>query len=205
MILHRIGVLTAIGLMTPALCAKPSVVVTLSSIGDRVRAQNPDLAAARQRIREALGGARTQAGRLDNPEFETGIEHDSRFREGRVEMGITRVPGHRATSTRTGHHAHRLEAAEAEVRNVERRLAAEAAASLVEVLATRERRALLAEQSGLTEELAASIQRAAEIEAPGRMRTRVERCGSKLARATARRAGNRGSWRPQAIAGNPLG
>ena len=55
MILHRIGVLTALGLMTPALCAKPSVVVTLACIGDRIRAQNPDLAAARLRIQEASG------------------------------------------------------------------------------------------------------------------------------------------------------
>ena len=68
--------------------ADPAVVVSLSSIGNRIRAQNPDLAAARLRIQEALGRM-NQSGRLTNPEFDTSLDHNSRFREGRIE---TREP-----------------------------------------------------------------------------------------------------------------
>ena len=59
--------------------ADPSVVVTLATVGNRVRAQNPDLAAARLRIQEAVGRM-NQSGRLANPEIEAGLEHNPRFR-----------------------------------------------------------------------------------------------------------------------------
>jgi hypothetical protein len=67
--------------------AEPALVVTESTVGQRVRAQNPDLAAARLCIAEALG-RRNQAGKLSNPVLEGGLEHNSRFREGRLEVGF---------------------------------------------------------------------------------------------------------------------
>ncbi|MGL5020239.1 MAG: hypothetical protein ACRDBP_19035, partial [Luteolibacter sp.] len=88
---HTLAVLACATTVLP-LRAEPSVVVSLASIGHRIRAQNPDLAAARLRIQEALGRA-NHAGRLANPELETGVEHNPNFREGRFEIGfIQRFP-----------------------------------------------------------------------------------------------------------------
>lgn len=158
----RIGVLAAIGLSTPCAMAKPAVVVTLNSVGDRVRSQNPELAAARWRIREALGRSK-QAGRLDNPEWETEVEHDTRFREARIGMELSqRFPVTGRLKLEKELSLTGLEAAEAEVREVARGLVTESRAALVEVLAIRERRSLLKQQAGLTAKLAESIQSAAE-------------------------------------------
>ena len=55
-----------------------------------------------------------------------------------------------------------LEAAETEVKDVERRLASEAGAALIEILVIRQRRELLADQSQLAGQLAETLQQAAE-------------------------------------------
>ena len=78
----------ALAAMACPLRAEPAAVVSLASIGDRIRAQNPDLAAARLRIQEALGRM-NQSGRLANPELETSIEHNPQFREGKIEVGFS--------------------------------------------------------------------------------------------------------------------
>ncbi len=46
--LLKICALLACGLLAAPLHARPSLVVTLSSLGDRIRSQNPDLAAAQE-------------------------------------------------------------------------------------------------------------------------------------------------------------
>ena len=70
-----------------SLMAQPGTVVTLASVAERVRVQNPNLRAARFTIDEAVGRLR-QSGRLENPELETEIEHNTRFSEGRIEIGL---------------------------------------------------------------------------------------------------------------------
>jgi cobalt-zinc-cadmium efflux system outer membrane protein len=80
--------LLALACMTLPLRAESNVVISLTSVGDRIRAQNPDLAAARLRIQEALGRM-NQSGRLANPELETAVEQSSGFREGKFEIGIS--------------------------------------------------------------------------------------------------------------------
>jgi cobalt-zinc-cadmium efflux system outer membrane protein len=136
------------------LAAQPAVVVTPGNLADRVRSQNPDLAAARLRIQEAIGRM-TQSGRLDNPALDVGFEHNARFREGRFEVGFSqRFPVTdrlrlEKQITRTA-----IEAAEAEVRDIERQLAARAGTTLVKILATRLRRELLREQSEVAREFA---------------------------------------------------
>ena len=136
------------------LVAEPAVVVTPGNIADRVRSQNPDLAAARLRIREAVGRM-TQAGRLDNPELELGLEHNSRFREGRFEIGFSqRFPVTDRLRIEKGISLTELKAAEAEVREVERQLIAKARSLLVKVLAARQRRELLREQSAVAGQFA---------------------------------------------------
>jgi outer membrane protein, heavy metal efflux system len=154
--------LAAITLLSSFLHADPSVVVTFSSIHDRVRNQNPDLAAARLRIAEALGRAK-QSGRLENPNLETSFEHNSRFREGRAEIGISqKFPVTNRLSLEKNLSLTELQAAEAEVREVERQLVSQARHALIDVLALRQRRELLNEQSTLTTQLAESITQAAE-------------------------------------------
>jgi cobalt-zinc-cadmium efflux system outer membrane protein len=136
------------------LIAETSVVVTLDSIGGRIRSQNPDLAAARFRIQEALGRM-NQSGRLSNPQLETSLEHNSRFREGKLEIGFSqRFPVTGRLQLEKDVSLTELKASEAEVREVERQLIAKAREALVKVLATRQRRELLREQVGISKEFA---------------------------------------------------
>lgn len=136
------------------LTAEPSVVVTLGSIGDRIRAQNPDLAAARLRIQEAVGRM-NQTGRLSNPDLETSFEHNSRFREGKLEVGLSqRFPVTGRLRLEKDVSLTELKASEAEVREVERQIIAKAREAVVKVLATRQRRELLREQVGVSKEFA---------------------------------------------------
>lgn len=133
-------------LIVPQLHAESSVIVTLSSVGDRIRSQNPDLAAARLRIREAVGRA-NQSGRLPNPEIETSFEHNTAFREGRFEVGFSqRFPVTGRLRQEKEISALEIQAAEAEVRETERRIAAAAREGVVKILAVRERRNLLKQQ-----------------------------------------------------------
>ncbi|MFZ9935535.1 MAG: TolC family protein [Luteolibacter sp.] len=146
--------LMACALAVPPLAAEPAVVVTPGNIADRIRSQNPDLAAARLHIREAVGRM-TQSGRLDNPELDVGLEHNTRFREGRFEIGFSqRFPVTDRLRLEKEISLTELKAAEAEVREVERQLVAKASGLLVKVLATRQRRDLLREQGAVAKEFA---------------------------------------------------
>jgi cobalt-zinc-cadmium efflux system outer membrane protein len=146
--------LLALAAMTFPLRAEPSVVVSLASIGDRIRAQNPDLAAARLRVQEAVGRM-NQSGRLSNPEIETGLEHNPRFREGKFEVGVSqRFPITDRLRLEKEVSLAELKSSEAEVREVERLLIGQAREAVVKVLATRQRRELLREQIGVSKEFA---------------------------------------------------
>ena len=154
----------ALASMAHPLCAEPAVVVSLASVGNRIRAQNPDLAAARLRIQEALGRM-NQAGRLTNPELETSLEHNPRFREGKLEIGFSqRFPVTGRLQLEKDVSLTELKAAEAEVREVERQLTGQAREAVVKILATHQRRALLRKQSGVAGEFAKFL---SEIAAKG--------------------------------------
>ena len=156
--------LLALALMVCPLRAEPAVVVSLAGIGDRIRAQNPDLAAARLRIQEALGRM-NQSGRLANPELETSLEHNPRFREGKFEVGFSqRFPVTGRLQLEKDVSLTELKASEAEVREVERQLTGKAREAVVKILATRQRRELLREQSGVSGEFAKFL---SEIAAKG--------------------------------------
>jgi outer membrane protein, heavy metal efflux system len=140
-------------LLTAQLHAE-SVVVTLSSVGDRIRSQNPDLAAARLRIQEAIGRMK-QSGRLANPELETAFESNSDFREGKFEIGFSqRFPMTQKLRLEKELSATEVRAAEVELREVERRIAASAREAVVKILVTRQRRDLLEKQVGLSKQFA---------------------------------------------------
>ena len=153
----RLPAVAAFLLTAISLHAEPSVVVSLASVGDRIRAQNPDLAAARFRIQEAFGRL-NQAGRPDNPELETLIEHNPRFREGRLEVGLSqRFPVTDRLRLEKQVSLSELKSSEAEVREVERQLIGKAREAIVKVLVTRQRRELLKEQFAVSREFAAFL------------------------------------------------
>lgn len=152
--MSKLHLIAWIAIALGPLSAQPAVVVTPGTIADRVRAQNPDLAAARLRIHEAVGRM-NQSGRLPNPELDAGLEHNARFREGRLEFGFSqRFPVTDRLRLEREISLTELKAAEAEVREVERQLIAKAREALVKALATRARRELLREQSAVAMEFA---------------------------------------------------
>jgi len=158
----RIFAIFALLFMNNRLAAEPSLVITLAGVPERVRAQNPDLAAARLRIDEALGRMK-QAGRLANPELETSLEHNTRFREGKIEIGFSqRFPVTDRLRVEKGISVTQLKAAEAEVREVERQLVAGAKTSVIRVLAIRQRRELLGNQIALASEFSEKLSAASQ-------------------------------------------
>ncbi len=127
--------------------------VTPGNVAARVREANPELAAARLRIREA-GGRSRQAGRLANPELELSFRHDPRFRAGELEVGFAqRFPLTNRLKLERRASAVLVRAAEAEVAEVERGLVRDARERVVELLLLRQRRALLKERVRLAGEL----------------------------------------------------
>jgi len=158
----RIFAIFALLFMNNRLAAEPSLVITLAGVPERVRAQNPDLAAARLRIDEALGRMK-QAGRLANPELETSLEHNTRFREGKIEIGFSqRFPVTDRLRVEKGISVTQLKAAEAEVREVERQLVAGAKSSVIRVLAIRQRRELVGNQIALASEFSEKLSAASQ-------------------------------------------
>jgi len=143
------------------LLAEPSVVVTLDSIAGRIRAQNPDLAAARLRIQEALGRM-NQSGRLTNPDLEVSVDNSTLSREGTIELGFSqRFPVTDRLRLEKEVSLTELKSAEAEVRETERQLTGQARSAVVKVLANRQRRNLLREQSEVLGQFAAFLSEAA--------------------------------------------
>ncbi len=158
---HPLAVLALAAMATIPLRAEPNVIVSLTSVGDRIRAQNPDLAAARLRIQEALGRM-NQSGRLANPQLETAVEQNSGFREGRFEIGVSqRFPLTGRLRLEKDISLTELKSAEAEVREVERQLTGHARAAVVKILATHQRRELLRQQSAVSGEFAKSLSKTA--------------------------------------------
>lgn len=195
-------ILAGLLLLSPLpLSAESAEVLSYASLPGRIRASNPDLAAARLRIREALGRMK-QAGRPANPELETEFEHDSRFREGRIEIGISqRFPVTARLQLEKQVSIAAVEAAEAEVRDVERRLVADARDAFVRVLAIRQRRELLREQEALAGKLAEFISAAVEkgegsaLDA-GQARLEAARMATEARKLDAEEAGATGELKP---------
>ncbi len=138
---------------TYSLTAATSEILSFESISSRVRNQNPELAAARFRIDEAVGLAK-QSGRLSNPTLDTGISHNTRSAEGNVEIGLTqKFPLTDRLKIEKEISATEIQAAEAEVKNAERLLIAEARMEFVKILAIRDRKTLLKQQQELATQL----------------------------------------------------
>lgn len=149
--------------LLPSLFASPAngLIVGLETIPNRVRNDNPTLAAARWTIQEALG--RNQAaGLLDNPAIQAGLSQAHTLQEGAIEVGISQnFPITDRLHLEKEITATQVLQAQAEVREVERLLVLEARGYLIEILTIRQQLALRGEQGKVASELAAFIGEAA--------------------------------------------
>lgn len=137
------------------------LIVGLDTIPQRVRMNNPSLAAARWRIAEAEARLRG-SGLRENPELEAGFDHNSNLREGRIEVGLSqRFPvTDRLLLERQISDTEVLQA-RAEVKEVERTLIVEARTLLIEVIGLRKQQTLRTEQVEVASSLAGFISQAA--------------------------------------------
>ncbi|YCM44645.1 TolC family protein [Verrucomicrobiaceae bacterium 227] len=142
--------------------AKAAPIITYQSLPDRVRKQNPDLAAARFRIDEAIGRM-NQAGRLSNPELSIDASHDTRFKERSLTIGFSqKFPITHRLQLEKSIGKIEVQTATAEIKDMERTLVAEARLALVDFLSLSQRRKLLREQIQLSEEFSNSLKALAE-------------------------------------------
>lgn len=173
----------ALMLLPPcALAATNGLIVGLETIPNRVRRNNPLLAAARFRIQEAI--ALNQASGLrDNPEVSAGFQHNHEFNEGRLEVGISqRFPLTDRLELEKKITATQIEQAQAEVAEVERGLIRDARIELVEILAIRQQLSLRQEEIAVADELASFISAAArrgELSTLDAGQSRLEAAGLK--------------------------
>lgn len=160
--IQKFILLGAVSLGFQPLQGEPGTVVTLATVGDRVRAQNPDLAAARLMIDEAVGRMK-QAGRLENPDLEIEAGYNATSAERGLEIGISqKFPVTNRLKLEKDRGATAVMAAQTEIREVENKLIGDAREALVQVLAVRERKALLEQQTELSRELADFIDEVAK-------------------------------------------
>ncbi len=146
-----------LSIIATPLRAESSVIISLANVGDRVRSQNPDLSAARLQIKEALGRM-NQSGRMANPELETSFEHNSRYQEGKFQVGVSqKFPVTGKLFLEKDISLTELKAAEAEVREVERQITGKAREAVVKILASQKRRELVRERIGVSQEFANSL------------------------------------------------
>lgn len=136
--------------------------IPLPEIAARVRAHHPMLKAARLAVEEARG-RRSGSGRLANPTLESSFQSESRVSPRTLLFGIDQsFPLTKRLSLEKKLTAQLVAAAELEVRDVERRLVAEARACAVKILALEKQRALRQEQTDLARKLSAFAKSRAE-------------------------------------------
>jgi outer membrane protein, heavy metal efflux system len=128
---------------------------------------NPSLAAARLRIEEARGRL-DGSGRRSNPELEFEFRQNPRDPERSFGLSwMQRYPVTARLQFEKAVHRAELAAAEAEVRDAERRLAGEVRVAAVSILALEKERALRRQQIANSDELAAFLKKRVELgEAP---------------------------------------
>ncbi|MDQ3621821.1 MAG: TolC family protein [Verrucomicrobiota bacterium] len=127
--------------------------LTLESAPAYALRHNPSLAAARLRIEEARGRL-NQAGRLSNPEVELELNRNFRAPEGAVGVAfMQKFPLTARLRLEKAVTRAELTAAEAEVRNAERKLAAEVRSAAVKLLGLGGQKTLRERQLGNSREL----------------------------------------------------
>ena len=138
-----------------------SLTVDFESLNEQVARYNPSLAGARQLIVEAQGQLNA-SGFRSRAELEVEFEANPRFRDAMLTVGVSqRFPRTNRLLIERRVSEILVQAAKAEVKNVERVLAGEARRSYVKILAIREHRQLLSEQEATAKKLAEFIKASA--------------------------------------------
>ncbi len=140
----------ALACLLPPFTAKAAEVkIPYTSVSSYTLKHNPGLAAARLRIEEAK--ARFMgAGRLANPELGLEFRHDDRFREGSFGIAFDqKFPITARLKLEKVVARKEVEAAELEIKDVERRLLAEVKPLAVKLLSLDQQRALRQQQADL--------------------------------------------------------
>ncbi len=120
--------------------------VSLESLPAQVRETNLSLAAARQLMSEARGKLKS-SGLASNPEVEVGFETNRRFHDFMLTVGVSKkFPRTNRLLIEKRVSEILIQAAQAEVRDAERLLIGKARLSLVEILALRQKKALISVQ-----------------------------------------------------------
>jgi cobalt-zinc-cadmium efflux system outer membrane protein len=136
--------------------------LTLSEIAPRVRSYHPQLLAARMAVEEARG-RQLGAGRLPNPSLGYEFQNESRVSPRSSTFSLDQsFPITRRLGLEKQLSAQLVTAAELEVKDVERRLIAEARSLAVRLLALEKQRALRQQQTRLAEELSSFTKTRAE-------------------------------------------
>ncbi|MBK1829544.1 TolC family protein [Verrucomicrobiaceae bacterium R5-34] len=188
-------------LSAPFSAGAESLVVSLGSIPDRIKKQNPDLAAARYRIAEAYGRLR-QSGRHSNPQLELGASHNKDFRERAFSVGVARkFPVTNRLALEKAVSLSAVRQAEAEVRDVERRLVEQSRLITVKILALRNHKQLLQKQLKVCTQLAEYISNAAakgegSILDAGQAKLEAAQLGNQLRQLDAEAATLMGNLKP---------
>lgn len=162
-------------IITSASAGAQEIRITLETAPDYALRHNPVLTAARLRIDEARGRLK-QSGRLTNPELGLDFDRGTSKPEGALGLKLTqKFPVTARLRLEKAISRAELSAAEAEVRNAERKLVAEVQTVVLKLLALGSQRALRERQLGNTEELVGFTRRRVEAgEASGIDASQVE-------------------------------
>ena len=126
---------------------------SLSGIASRVRSHHPMLKAARLAVEEARG-RQIGSGRLSNPTLETSFQNESRVSPRTTVFAIDQsFPITKRLRLEKQLTSQLVTAAELEVRDVERRLIAEARGHAIKIVALEKQRALRQQQTALAQKL----------------------------------------------------
>lgn len=142
-------------LLFAALCGTaPALTLSLTDIPQRVRSHHPSLKAARLAIAEAQG-RRIGAGRLSNPSVNYDFQNQSRVSPQTGVFSFDQsFPVTRRLSLEKTLTSQLVQAAELEVRDVERKLISEAQQQVVRLLTLTAQKALRQQQTELAQKLA---------------------------------------------------
>lgn len=151
--MHRLFIVSILAVVVIPARLAGAVALRLDQVADRVLSHNPEIIAARLGIEEAHGRL-LGSGRLANPEAAFEFNHDTDFREGTVGLSFDqRFPLTARLRLEKKLSAQLVAAAELEVRDMERKLVAEAQALAVRLLSLEQQRALRKRQTDLALQL----------------------------------------------------
>ena len=196
-----VSMMTLLTLSATSLHAQESLIISLDSIEDRIQKQNPDLAAARKRIAEAKGRL-DQSGRLSNPVFGVEASQDPSFEERALRVSIAqKFPVTNRLALAKAVSQTSMQAAEAEVLDVERRLSATAKQLVIHILANQKQRQLLKKQQALAHQFATHLSESADkgegsVLDAGQAKLEAAQFTNQLRQLSARSASLHGQLKP---------